>query len=187
MPIEVAPTCNAPSPEIVGEGTGVSRETTVKSKILSHFIKGKISLSPMETLLMILGELEHLESLVKLARRKKDAETMADHVSVVSSVPAIRRIYVNKTNRSKTLHLPVEINRDKRGSVAVNYGESVAECELGETMEPDAAVILESASSEILKVDLEKMSLCDHVATEQTNAQVSNSNTDADDECGGRL
>jgi len=64
----------------------------------------------METILMILGELEHLENLVKLARRKKDAEIVNDQVSVISPVPAIRRIYVNKTNRSKTLHLPVEIN-----------------------------------------------------------------------------
>ncbi len=78
MPVEVAPTGNVPSPEIQGEGTGVSRETTVKLKILSHFIKGKISLNPMETILMIPGELEHLESLVKLARRKKDAETVND-------------------------------------------------------------------------------------------------------------
>jgi predicted aspartyl protease len=110
MPVEVAPTGNVPSPEVQGEGTGMSQETTVKSKILSHFIKGKISLSPMETVLMILGELEHLESLVKLARRKKDAKTVNDQVSVVSSVPKIRRICVNRTNRSKTLHLPVEIN-----------------------------------------------------------------------------
>jgi predicted aspartyl protease len=65
----------------------------------------------METVLMIPGELEHLESLVKLARRRKDAETVTDQMSVVSPVPAIRRICVNKTNRSKTLHLPVEINR----------------------------------------------------------------------------
>jgi len=111
MLIEVAPTGNVPSPKITGEGIGVSRETTVKSKILSHFIKRKISLNPMETVLMIPGELEHLESLVKIARRKKDAETMTDQVSVVSPVPAIRRICVNKINRSKTLHLPVEINR----------------------------------------------------------------------------
>jgi predicted aspartyl protease len=113
MPVEVAPTGNVPSLEVQGEGTGVTRETIVKSKILSHFIKGKISLSPMETVLMIPGELEHLESLVKLARRKKDVETLNHQVSVVSPVPAIRRIdiCVNKTNRSKTLHLPVEINR----------------------------------------------------------------------------
>jgi hypothetical protein len=65
----------------------------------------------METVLMIPGQLEYLESLVKLACRKKDAEIVNDRVSVVSPVPAIRRICVNKTNRSKTLHLPVEINR----------------------------------------------------------------------------
>jgi len=111
MPVKVAPTGNVPSLEVQGEGTGVSRETTIKSKILSHFIKGKISLSPMETILMIPGELEHLESLVKLVRRKKDAEIVNDQVSVVSPVPAIRRICVNKTNRSKTFHMPVEINR----------------------------------------------------------------------------
>ncbi len=107
----MAPTGNVPSPKVAEEGTRVSRETTIKSKILSHFIKGKIALSPMETILMIPGELEHFESLVKLARRKKDAETLNDQVSVVSSVPAIRPIYVNKTSRNKTLHLPVEIKR----------------------------------------------------------------------------
>jgi hypothetical protein len=111
MPIEVAPTGNVPSPEIAREGTRVSRNMTVKSKILSHFIKGKISLSPMETVLMIPGKLEHLENLMKLARRRKDAETVTDQVSIVSPVPAIRRICVNKTNRSKTLHLLVEINK----------------------------------------------------------------------------
>jgi hypothetical protein len=59
----------------------------------------------METVLMIPGELEHLENLVKLARRKKDVELVSDQVSSVSLVPAIRRICVNKTNRSRTLHL----------------------------------------------------------------------------------
>jgi hypothetical protein len=107
----VTPTGNVPSPEAAGEDTRMNRETTVKSKTLSHFIKGKISLSPMETILMIPGELEHLESLVKLVRRKKDAKMVNDQVSVVSHVLAIRRICVNKTRRSKTLHLPVEIIR----------------------------------------------------------------------------
>ncbi len=88
----------------------MNQESSVKSKILSHFIKGKIALSPMETVLMIPGELEHLENLVKLARRKKDAE-LSDQVANVSPVPAIRRICVNKTNRSRTLHLQVEIDR----------------------------------------------------------------------------
>jgi hypothetical protein len=52
-PIEVALTGNISPPEVVEEGTRVNRETTVRSKILSHFIKGKIALSPMETVLMI--------------------------------------------------------------------------------------------------------------------------------------
>ncbi len=88
----------------------MNRETSVRSKILSHFIKGKTSLTPMETVLMIPGELEHLESLVKLARRQKDAEVVSDQVSMVSATPTLRRICINKTHRSKTLHLPVEIN-----------------------------------------------------------------------------
>ncbi len=74
-PVNVAPEGIAPVPEAEREGAGMSRDISIKSKILSHFIKGKISLSPMETVLMIPGELEHLESLVKLARRKKDSET----------------------------------------------------------------------------------------------------------------
>jgi len=110
MPIEVAPMADIPSPEIAGEGTRAIREATVKSKILSHFIKGKISLSPMETILMIPGELEHLESLVKLAQRRKDSEANENQVSMVSAVPTLRKICINKTHRSKTLHLLVEIN-----------------------------------------------------------------------------
>ncbi|CAN5964132.1 unnamed protein product [Sphagnum jensenii] len=109
-PVEVTPGGIAPVPEVEREGAGMSREVPVKSKILSHFIKGKISLSPMETVLMIPGELEHLENLVKLARRKKDSETTENQVSVVSASPHIRKICVSKTHRSKTLHLPVEIN-----------------------------------------------------------------------------
>jgi hypothetical protein len=51
-----------------------------------------------------------------------------------------------------------------------------------ETMECNAAVTLESASSEILEVDLEKMTLC-----EPTNMPVSDSDTDADDDGDGGL
>jgi hypothetical protein len=76
-----------PIPEAEREGVGASRDTYVRSKILSHFIKGKNSLSPMETILMIPGELEHLESLVKLARRKRDSKTTENQVSVVSALP----------------------------------------------------------------------------------------------------
>ncbi len=64
----------------MGDGISASWDTSVKSKILAHFIKGKVSLSPMETILMIPGELEHLESLVKLARKKRDSEATENQV-----------------------------------------------------------------------------------------------------------
>jgi hypothetical protein len=94
----------------VGDGIGADRNATVRSKILSHFMKGKVSLSPMETILLIPGELEHLESLVKLARRRRDIEVNENQVSMVSAIPTLRRICVNKTHQSKTLHLLVEVN-----------------------------------------------------------------------------
>jgi hypothetical protein len=78
-----------PTPEVVGDGVCANRDTSVRSKVLAHFIKGKISLSPMETIMMILGELEHLESLVKLARRKKDSKATENQVSMVSAIPAL--------------------------------------------------------------------------------------------------
>jgi hypothetical protein len=108
--VDVAPGGVAPIPEAERGEVGANRDTSVRSKILSHFIKGKIPLSPMETILMIPGELEHLENLVKLARRKRDSETTENQVSVVSALPSLRKIYVSKTHRSKTLHLPVEIS-----------------------------------------------------------------------------
>jgi len=109
-PVEVTPERLGPIPEAVGEGIGARRDASVRSKILSHFVKGKVSFSPMETILMIPGELEHLESLVKLARRKRDSEATENQVSVVSTIPSLRKICINKTHRSKTLHLLVEIN-----------------------------------------------------------------------------
>ncbi len=48
------------------------KEGSTKSKISTRFIKGKISLSLMETILSIHSELEYLESLVKLTRKKRD-------------------------------------------------------------------------------------------------------------------
>jgi predicted aspartyl protease len=108
--VEVAAGGAEPAPQTVGDGLGADRDAAVRSKILSHFIKGKISLSPMETILMIPGELEHLESLVKLARRRRDSETSANQVSMVSAVPTLRKICINKTHRNKTLHLLLEIN-----------------------------------------------------------------------------
>jgi hypothetical protein len=43
---------------------------SMRSKILSHFVKGKFS-STMETILIIPNELEYLEGLVKLAKKIK--------------------------------------------------------------------------------------------------------------------
>jgi predicted aspartyl protease len=110
MHVEMAPAGTGPSFEVEGENTRMNRENFVRSKILSHFIKGKVSMTPMETVLMILGELEHLENLVKVARKKKDAEVANNQVSMVSATPTFRRICINKTHRSKTLHLSVEVN-----------------------------------------------------------------------------
>jgi hypothetical protein len=47
-------------------GNGIN---TSKSKILAHFLKGKITFTPLETIVTIFGELEYLEGLVKLAKR----------------------------------------------------------------------------------------------------------------------
>jgi len=110
LPVEVAPRGTMPPHEAALEGVGPNREEFVRSKILSHFIKGKISLTPMETVMMMPGELEHLENLVKVARKKKDAEAVNNQISMVSAVLTLRRICINKTNRSKTLHLSVKVN-----------------------------------------------------------------------------
>jgi len=64
----------------------------------------------METILMIPRELEHLENLVRLARRKKESEATENQVSMVSAAPTLKRICMNKTHRSKILHLLVDIN-----------------------------------------------------------------------------
>jgi len=57
----------------IGFGSlNVMKEGSSWFKILKHFIKGKISLSPMETILSIPSELKYLEKLVKLARKKRD-------------------------------------------------------------------------------------------------------------------
>jgi predicted aspartyl protease len=99
-----------PSLEVAGDSTAMGRENSIGLKILSHFIKGKISLTPMETVMMIPGELDQLENLVKVARRKKDAEAASNQVSMVSTTPTLRRICINKMHKSKTLHFLVEIN-----------------------------------------------------------------------------
>jgi len=44
IPVEVAPSGTIHTPKVAREVIGISRETLIRSKITSHFIKGKISL-----------------------------------------------------------------------------------------------------------------------------------------------
>jgi predicted aspartyl protease len=110
-PVEVTPATSGLTADAIIVGAEGNREGSVKSKILSHFVKGKVSLTPMEIVMMIPGELEHLENLVKVARRKKDAEAASTQVTMVSAVPTLRRLCISKMHRSKTLHLSVEVNQ----------------------------------------------------------------------------
>ncbi len=99
------------------EGVGardITREAVpnfrARSKILLHFMKCRISLTPMETIMKVLKELEYLEGLVKLGRRKKNEETGKIQVTTINNTPIVKRISMNKSYLGKTMHLPVEIN-----------------------------------------------------------------------------
>ncbi len=122
MPIKVAPNGIVQNFGTTGKTTKINRETLVRSKILSHFIKGKISLSLMETILKIPRKLKHLESLMKLAKCKRNSEIMDNQVSMILASSAIKQICINKTRKNKTLHLLVEINNYVvEGSMSVKY------------------------------------------------------------------
>ncbi len=45
-----------------------------------------------------------------MAKKKIDEEIGRNQVTTVNNTPIVRGIYVNKTYRGKTMHLPVEIN-----------------------------------------------------------------------------
>jgi hypothetical protein len=90
----------------------VGKNSFGHSKILNHFIKGKISLSPMETTLVILGELKSLKSLVKVARKKHDEGLKTINLTKVERSHVVWRITINKSYRNKTLHLFVEIKNN---------------------------------------------------------------------------
>jgi len=82
-----------------------------KSKIFTHFLEGKISLSPLETILTIPNELEYLKGLVKLARKHKDEETeQVIHITTVLITPTIKWISININHIGKTLHLIIEVH-----------------------------------------------------------------------------
>jgi hypothetical protein len=70
----------------IGEITNIA-----KSKVFTHFLKGKISFTFWETILIILVELECLEGLVKLAKRCKDEKTQqVIHIVAIHVVPTIK-------------------------------------------------------------------------------------------------
>ncbi len=77
--------------------------------ILKYYM---IFLSPMETILIIIDELESLESLVKLARKKRNKGLKTTNFIKVEGLHGIQRININKNCRNKTLHLMVEINNN---------------------------------------------------------------------------
>jgi hypothetical protein len=60
-------------------------------------MKGWIFLTPMGRIMKILGELEYLERLVKLARRKKDEKIGKNQITIVNNTLVVKRISVNKT------------------------------------------------------------------------------------------
>jgi hypothetical protein len=64
----------------------------------------------METIMRIPRELEYLEGLVKLTRRRKDEETGRNQVVTINNTPTVKRFSVNKNYKGKTMHLPMEIN-----------------------------------------------------------------------------
>lgn len=89
-----------------GEVTNIT-----KSKILTHFLKGKISFTPLETILIVLGEFKYLEVLVKLAKRHKDEKIQqVTHIVVILIIPTIKWVNINRNHKGKTLRLTIEVH-----------------------------------------------------------------------------
>jgi hypothetical protein len=64
----------------------------------------------METILSILGELEYLESLVKIIQKKKDDNMKSSNLIKLKETFTIHKICINKCHQNKTLHLLIEVN-----------------------------------------------------------------------------
>jgi hypothetical protein len=82
----------------------------MKSKKLSHFIKGKISLILIETMFSILRKLEHLEILVKLAKQKRDGKHKIVKVVKIIVGTNLPKLCIHKTNNGKMMHLSMEVH-----------------------------------------------------------------------------
>jgi hypothetical protein len=89
-----------------------NRSAIFRSKILNHFIKGKIVLSPLETILVIPRELESFESLVKLAKKKCDEGLKTINLTKVERSHVIQRFNIHKNHHNKTIYLLIEINNN---------------------------------------------------------------------------
>jgi hypothetical protein len=90
----------------------VMKEGSSWSKIVTHFIKGKIALSTMKTILSILTELKYLENLVKLAPKKRNDNLKLTNLIKSNEAPTIHRICINKSHRSRIFHLLVGVGHN---------------------------------------------------------------------------
>jgi len=73
-------------------------------------LKGKISFTPLEMILIIFSEFEYFEILVKLARRCKDEETQqVTHIVKILVIPTIKWVNINRNHRDKALHLTIKV------------------------------------------------------------------------------
>jgi hypothetical protein len=80
----------------------------------------------MESILVIPGELESLERLVKLARKKHDEGLKTIDLTKAKSSHAMQKISINKSHYNKTLHLLVEIsNHMVKGLVDMGTSMSI--------------------------------------------------------------
>jgi len=66
-----------------------------KSKILTHFLKGKITFMPLGTIMTIHSELKYFEGLMKLARRHKDEKAQQVTYVMDPILPTIKWVCVN--------------------------------------------------------------------------------------------
>jgi len=83
-----------------------------KSKILTHFLKGKVAFMPLETIMTIPNELEYLKGLVKLAKSHKDEEAQQVTHVAIPILLITKQVCVNKNQRNKTLHLTIDIQNE---------------------------------------------------------------------------
>jgi hypothetical protein len=80
----------------------------------------------VETILIVPRGLEYFEGLVKLTRKRKGIETTQAQVVVIIPTLAIRKVCINKTNHSKTLHLVVKINQVLLEGLVDSIGASMS-------------------------------------------------------------